>query len=161
MLRTVPSWNIWATPLSFFISTILLGALILSIAVSLFLQTHSSVGTDLIAVKDFIRFMGWGSAILLSTQLLISFVKDRYLLWRGGISRESIQLLKHRYQALGILRAIFGLFAIGLCILFALQSFSNSNFVLEPAIVLAFLLTLTSETVGRFLFYASFKRSGL
>jgi anaerobic dimethyl sulfoxide reductase subunit C (anchor subunit) len=161
MLRTVPAWNTWVTPISFFISAILFGMLILSIAVSLLVQTHSSSGNLILVAADLVRMMGWGSAILLSAQLLISFVKDRILLWRGGTSEESIRLMKQRHPALGLLRAIFGFLGIGLCILFALQPFSNTDFVLDIAILLAFLLTLTSEILGRFLFYASFKRSGI
>ena len=161
MLRTVPSWNTWATPVSFFTTATLFGALILSIAASRYVQTVSTAANSLVEVEEFLHWMGWGSAILLSFQLLVTFLRDRYLIWKGGVSRESIQSLKQRYPILGFLRAVFGILAIGLCALFALQPLSSTAHIFQGAIAGAFLLALASETIGRFLFYASHKRSGL
>ena len=160
-LRTVPAWNTWATPISFLLSTLLLGALSLSIAVSLLSQTYLRDGSELNEITDLLWYLGWGSAILLCTQLLLAFLKDRYLLWRGGDANQSVVQVKRNHPILGMLREAFGLLAIGLCILFALQPFSSSEFGFDVAIAAALLLALTSETIGRFLFYASYKRSGL
>jgi len=161
MLRTVPVWNTWATPISFFISAVLLGVLIVSITLSLLFPPYLNSESEFINVEYILRNLGWVSAILLSTQLFVTFIRDRYFLWRGGGSKESVQLVRRRHPILGNLREAYGLLGIGLCILFALQPFSNTDFVFDVAIVGAFLLALTSETIGRFLFYASFKRSGL
>jgi len=161
MLRTVPSWNTWATPISFIITAMLFGALILSFAMGITVQTDSNAASSLVEVEEFLHLMGWGSAILLSVQLLVAFLRDRYLIWKGGVSRESIQLRKQRYPRLGLLRTIFGLLAIGLCTLFALQPYSSTTFIFQGVIASTFLLVLASETIGRFLFYASFKRHGL
>jgi len=161
MLRTVPTWNTWGTPISFFLSAGLLGTLSLSLAVNIAAQGYAHTEASLTAMGDLCHIFGWTSAILLSIQLFIAFMKDRFLIWRGGVSRESIQLLKQRYPIPGILRGTFGFLAIGLCIIFALLPFSNTNPGLFTAIIMAFLLALTSEILGRFLFYASFKSSGI
>ena len=160
-LRTVPAWNTWATPISFLLSTLILGALSLSIAVSLLTQAYPRDGSELNGITDLLWYLGWGSAILLSTQLLLAFLRDRYLLWRGKDASQSVVQVKRNHPILGVLREAFGLLAIGLCILFALQPYSNIDFGLDVSVAAAFLLALSSEIIGRFLFYASYKRSGL
>jgi anaerobic dimethyl sulfoxide reductase subunit C (anchor subunit) len=160
-LRTVPVWNTWVTPLSFLISVLLLGLLLLSNILNLLFRAYAGWSTSIIQMENLFRTVGWVAATVLSLQLILSFIKDRVLVWRGGIGKQSVRQVKRDYFVLVILRGVFGLLGIALCILLALPSLSFSDYIFDITLAGAFLLALTSESIGRYLFFASFKRSGL
>lgn len=163
MLRTVPAWNTPATPISFFITTFLLG--ILAVALEL-VVTYSGIvpGDDHRAMLvDALRWSGPTSAVLVGGHLVVIFLNTTYLSTQGGAAAESVKAVFSNHRGLFILRPIMALLGVGMFYLLVRQNMLIQTQKAIPVLLAltAFILVFASEVMGRFLFYASHKRVGL
>jgi len=139
MLRTVPTWNNLATPVSFYLTAFLAGSL-----VAVFIILHNEMDSLFILLNF--------SLVILIIQLL-AVVFIRKAMWTG----ESVI---RNYRFLFGLRS--GLLGITVLALSLLRIINNPGFDLVTAVLLASILMVSaSEIIGRFLFYMSYRRIGV
>lgn len=166
MLPTVPAWNTVATPLTFFTTTFLLGALALGAAfVVNYALLRGQQGDDATLVKllrDTLRWIALASVALLGVEFVIA---PLYLAFLSGTpaGAASAALLTDQNGVLLVLR--FGLVFLGAGIfsLFIYQTAGSGARIqaMGNLTYVAFALVLIAEVIGRYLFYASYIRLGL
>jgi anaerobic dimethyl sulfoxide reductase subunit C (anchor subunit) len=141
MLRTVPAWSTWTTPAQFFLTTLLLGAV--AIGALFVLTVGSEAGAAMHKVG--LAVLVWACA-----QLIVMIV-------------ATIRQAPKQHRLLTTLRAILTL--SGAIMFYVIASSCALGRDVEAisvgAIVVSFLLVLAGEIIGRFLFFASFKRVGI
>ncbi len=149
MLRTVPAWNSWATPATFGCTAAVLGAA--GLALLLALQGDPAMGSAL-------RTLGAVAALFTIVHLLVLTAHLRGLVRSTGAASDSAAaILGSRKPALA-LRVIFALF--GAAVLLACTA-PGRGAEHASAIGAGCALLLASDLIGRALFYASYRRTGL
>jgi len=160
MLRTVPVWNTGRTPLAFFITTLLLGMTAYGFFSAASCTIAYKNGSDCLPLAGRWALVGSSIIILLVVQFVLSAVNIASLRKSGGVASKSMAILVAGHLRLFWLR---NLMAIGGLLFFI----SVPVFDLEgqmPTVVillLSFGLILTSEVIGRHLFYACYTRVGI
>jgi anaerobic dimethyl sulfoxide reductase subunit C (anchor subunit) len=162
-IRTVPTWNNILTSLAFFTTTLLLGTLafgtvwlwqlptimignLQSSIIESSLHWIKSSLIILIVVQMLFMYLGYKKYKTPKNSLIVSFAPNTNhyrigLIFRLGIGVIGVAIFSNYIDQL-ILR------------------FDHTQFQ-EFSLIIAFLLVLASEIIGRFLFYASYKRFGL
>ena len=148
LLRTVPSWNRNTTPIAFYTTTILLGAV--AYAVVCVSGAPSVQGRWLVDILSVLAIL---VLFLVGIQSAIISVG----LFKGDGESSLIEGMipgwkKHRRTV--VLRIVFAFAGLGL---FGVAVFTNFPFI----VYLAFILVLVSEIAGRFFFYATHERVGI
>jgi anaerobic dimethyl sulfoxide reductase subunit C (anchor subunit) len=160
MIRTIPSWNTWVTPVSFYLTVFMLGTLVVGVVLSIdslrldqldngvdnlwygilpFAMKRVSIGVLLLLGLEFVLMPFW----------IVSLV--------SGLAK--IQPARKRvFQSSGFLiglRVVLMALGAGLIFLFMFQNqLSNWQVVQLPIVfLLAFLSVFTSEIIGRIVFY--------
>jgi len=151
-LRTIPAWDSWATPVSFFITALLLGVLATGTALGL----DPTVPPDLAGTV--LPAIGLGAVVLLGAELVATLLwvaslaagpqaalraVDRITRTHGHIFRLRLYL-----AVAGIAAAVAGLPAWG-------------QVMRAVTAALAFGLVLAGEVLGRLLFYEARARLGV
>jgi anaerobic dimethyl sulfoxide reductase subunit C (anchor subunit) len=141
LLRTVPAWNNWTTPAAFGISTLLLGGMSMCAAMAL----NPAARGDLLRLP--LAFISLLSLFLLAGRLVLTALRAK--------GADAWLMVLH----LSLL-----VFAMLITSLLVYQSvmfeFSGRSPALSTLAVVAFLVALTEEAVGRVLFYMSFAQAG-
>ena len=166
-LPAVPAWNNWATLVSFFATTILLGAVAISAAfvgAYAYLHSRKQESSDkqrqILAIT--LRWMALVSLVVLGVQLVVQPIYMGYLASAGPVAEKSAAILVDEYGMLFALRFVLLFLGAGLFSFF-IYKFARSarNIGLLSTLAFAsFALVLAGELVGRYLFYASFVRIG-
>ncbi len=155
-LRTIPAWDTAATPATFFTTAFLLGTLAVGLVIS-------GAYTRRTLVDDVLCWLALAAVVLLGLQLAVIALNTAYLSSRGGVSAESAGAMFASYRTVFFLRLILAVVGTGLFSIFACQttSFSGQETGVRSILYIAFALVLAAEILGRFLFYASYKREGI
>lgn len=148
-LRTVPAWDTWLTPASFFVTTFVLGALATSVALA---SVSEAPAGGMVAVSQAIAL--WAVALLGIELVIIP-------LWLAQLTgseaaAHSAARVTQEHGALFKLRlalAVAGLAATGVVVLGGPSA--------RIGMLAAFGLVLASEVMGRLLFYAARVRHGV
>lgn len=148
-LRTVPAWNTWATPAAFFGTAYVLGAA----ALALLLASRAEAPVD-----SALRALGVTVAILVVLQLFVLIKHLRNLAREPGAAAVSARAILGRYKAALARRCVYALVSAGILLACTGPGHGSNHAV---AIGVACALLLASEFLGRFLFYASHRRTGL
>lgn len=152
-LRTVPAWDTWVTPVSFYVTAFLLGGLAAGSA--LVFDANAPLGL----------FYTWLPAIALGALVLQCLEMVIVPLWiarlalsRGAAARAAARLTRRhgRLFRLRLALATASLVAIGV----VLSPWGEGKRA-GVAIVLAFGLAFASEVLGRLLFYEARVRHGV
>lgn len=168
MLPAQPSWNTFATPITFYASTLLLGAMAVGAALvanSAFLQKKKS--TDAEQQADFMRgAMRWialASIVALGVEAVVMPVYLAHLSTGGPAALTSLGLMAGQYNLTLVIRLVLAVLGAGVLALFLYRnaSLSGKSKIIATQAYLAFALVLTSEVLGRFVFYASHVRIGI
>lgn len=156
MLRSVPVWNSWFTLFSFFSTVFLLGGL----AASLLLASHPLAVSQL--QRPLLIWLAAQSFVLLCAQgMLLPLFLDRLSAGSNASQGAAGQVSQRLYWG----RLAF--ITIGIILLgFVLYRLTRPA---QPApdditgglLGMGFIVALISETLGRSLFYAMYRRSGL
>lgn len=166
-LRTVPAWSTFHTPLSFFITTFLLGGLAVAAAlvISMVVRRHRGevdAEEDRLVTAS-IRGIALGSILLMGLKFV---AYPAYIAYLGSHSdpaaRESLHVLTNTYGAwtgAQTLLVFLGVALMGVLLWFL--SRGSKRTWLPWLAVGAFVLVLSGEFIGRMLFYASMVRVGL
>lgn len=166
-LPAVPAWNNWATLVSFFATTILLGAVAISAAfvgAYAYLHSRKQESSDkqrqILAIT--LRWMALVSLVVLGVQLIVQPIYMGYLASAGPVAEKSAAILVDEHGMLFALRFVLLFLGAGLFSFFIYKFARSARNIglLSTLAFAAFGLVLAGELVGRYLFYASFVRIG-
>ncbi|MFC2172660.1 dimethyl sulfoxide reductase anchor subunit family protein [Acidobacteriota bacterium] len=162
MLRTVPVWNRPATPVSFFLTTFLLGTAATCVGLVVIAGAGSFDGKNALVTAC----VAWsGPLVLLAAiiQLVVTVMHTAYSGERGSRGDENSRFVLSRYRPIFVLRLIFAVAGAGMFMIFTNLYSTNAihDRFTVPMVLGAFALLFVSEIMGRFLFYASYRRVGL
>jgi anaerobic dimethyl sulfoxide reductase subunit C (anchor subunit) len=168
MIRTQPAWNTPATPVTFFVTSLLLG--VLAVAVALLVNYNVIQKKDaMVADKqlDLLRSALQGIAItaiiLLGIEFLVLPVYMAYLATQGTAALESLGMMTGDYGTTLVIRLLFVFVGAGLLATYLYRNASTAGKEKTVAALVysAFVLVLAGEVMGRFLFYATHVGIGL
>ena len=151
LIETVPSWNIWFTPVSFF-STVILFALLSLFFVKL---QGMDVWANMISFKSVILLL----IIFLMIQIVFNAFHQFNISGMGGGGIENVSFTKGLYFGLFIARTIL-LFVLVISLIYVYLNFSKINSVSIFGISFLLIVVL-QEFIGRFMFYQSYFRIGV
>jgi anaerobic dimethyl sulfoxide reductase subunit C (anchor subunit) len=162
MLSSQPAWNTFATPMTFFVSTLMLGVLSIGAALvancAIIQRTNPDCADKQHEIlRAVIRWIAIVSIILLGIELVLTPVYLAYLSTSGAAAIQSLGLMAGKYNLTFIVRLVLGFLGAGVLATFLYRNASNSekeNGLAFQAYA-AFLLVLIAEVLGRFMFYAS------
>jgi len=167
MLRTVPTWNTLATPVSFFTTTFLLGALATGAAFvanfAYFVRKEGSADAQKKLLRDALRWIAVASIAFLGVEFVLIPLNLADLAAGPAVAAATVSELMEQYGLVLGLRLLFVFLGAGI---FGLFLYRNALSPGREAIMgnlaySAFVLVLVSEVLGRFLFYASYARIGV
>jgi anaerobic dimethyl sulfoxide reductase subunit C (anchor subunit) len=167
MLPTVPGWNSWATPVTFYTTTLLLGGLAVGAAfialLALARRGRYELDEDLTrALRRCVHAIASASIALLGVEFVVLPTYGLQLAREGGVAAQSAQALLYAGGAVVIARLVLVFLGAGLLGQFVFSAArTGRDRVVSYAITSAFFLVLASELLGRLLFYTSFHRIGL
>ena len=167
---TIPAWDTIATPISFFVTTFLLGTLAIGAA---FVATYWFMGrqenlkdkeTQFDILATTLRWMALLSIALLGVQFVVIPLYLGSLAAQGSsAATTSLLYIMDGNGVLLALRLVLLFLGAGIFTLFVyLNATSEAKARIAGNLALAaFAFVLVSEVIGRFLFYASMTRIGL
>jgi anaerobic dimethyl sulfoxide reductase subunit C (anchor subunit) len=163
MLRTVPAWNVLATPVSFIITTLLLGTMtagtLAAVGCSPILNTDQACPS----MSGGLGWMGITTFVLVLLQILVNAGDLVYLSTQGGAATVSVQTLLTQYRNVFLIRIFLYLVGITLLIIFSFNATMHTEWDAVSTILLliAFGVVFVAEVMGRYLFYRYYKREGI
>jgi anaerobic dimethyl sulfoxide reductase subunit C len=168
MIPSQPSWNTFFTPITFYVTTLLLGVLAVGAALVAnysFLQRKNPEGADKQheLLRSAIRWIAIASIILLGIELVVIPIYLAYLSTGSAAALTSLGLMAGKYNLTFILRLVMGFIGAGVLAVFLYQNASSSDKknVLGYLAIGAFVLVLIAEVLGRVIFYATHYRIGI
>lgn len=168
ILPTQPAWDSWATPVSFFVTTLLLGSLAMGaafVANSAFLKrsVDANLQTQMELLRGSLRWIGLASILLLGVELIVAPLYIANLAVGGNVALESVRLMIGDMGLVMALRLILVFIGAGVFGVFLYQNTLSSGkaSMVDTFAYGAFALVLVAEVLGRFLFYATHMRIGI
>ncbi len=168
MLQAEPAWNSWATPVSFFATTFLLGALAMGAAFAAnyaYLQSKKADCADAqcTLMREALRWIAVAAVVLVGVELVVLPI---YLASVAGGSAAGLASVKLMAGSLGwmlALRVILAIVGAGVFAIFLYQNAMSAGHekMLGNLAYAAFVIVLVAEVLGRVLFYASHVRIGI
>lgn len=168
MLPSQPAWNTLETPISFFVTTFLLGVLAMGIAFVAnyaYIQKKKDecVDAQCTLLRGSLRGIAISSVILLGIELVVLPIYLAVLATGSAAAIASVKMMVGQYLVLFILRLVLVFLGGGVLALFLYQNASSAGKekVLGYLAYAAFFVVLAAETIGRFMFYAIHVNIGL
>lgn len=167
MLPNQPTWNSVTTPLSFFTTTLLLGALATGAAYAvnytyLKVRGDKGLGVQSDLLRDALRWIAIVSVLLVGVQLVL--VSASLINQASNEAVASVTQIAEDYGAIYILRIALVFIGAGVFAFF-LYRYAATGTGKEEALAWlvygAFALVLVAEVLGRYLFYATHFKIGL
>ena len=162
LLPTQPSWNTYATPVTFFTTTLLLGSLALGAA---FVANHAYITrkmpecTDIQCnlLRDSLRGIAVLAVILVGIELMVFPLYLSYLAAGSSFAVSSASMLFNEFGVLFTIRLVLAF--VG-AVIFGVFIYQNAlspgrEKVMGNWAYGAFVLVLVAEVLGRYLFYAT------
>lgn len=167
MLETVPTWNSFTTPVSFFTTTFLLGALAMAavfVANYVYLRRTNSAGeVQNELLRGALRWIAILSIGLLGLEFLTIPLNMAHLATGPAVAVAAITGVMSQYAVLLVLRLVFVFIGAGVLGVFLYRTTLSPGreTLLGNLAYAAFIMVLIAEVLGRFLFYASYARIGV
>ncbi len=168
MIPNQPAWNSWATPVSFFSTTLLLGLFAVGAA---FVVTYTTARRQdpgceeelCTLMRSSLRWIAVVAVVILGVQLLASSLYLATLSAGDAAMQATAQTTIGDYGFLLGLRVALVFAGAGILAFFIYQAASapGRERVLGNLALSAFVLVLVAEVVGRYLFYATHISLGL
>ena len=162
MLPTQPAWNSIATPISFFTTTLLLGALAMGVAYVVNYAYHKKTDPacadeQCTLLRDTLRWIAIVSIFLLGVEFVVI---PTYLLSLAVGSPQAVASAGLIAGPLGLtffFRLVLAFIGAGVFGLFLFRSTQKEgqDKAMSNMVIAAFLFVLVAEVLGRFLFYSS------
>ena len=165
MLPTQPAWNTLATPITFFVATLLLGAL--GTATALMVNYPSIEGKPAEGVADVLRisfrWIAVAAIVLLGVEFLVTPLYVAFLSTQGSAALASLNLMFGTYGLAFFFRLLLVFAGGGVLVayLYRTASAANQEKAMATLAYSAFVLVLLGEVLSRFLFYATRFRIGV
>jgi anaerobic dimethyl sulfoxide reductase subunit C (anchor subunit) len=167
MLPTVPGWDSWATPVTFYATSLLLGSLAVGAAfvaiLALARRGKRALDDDLIALlRTSVRSVSIAAIVLLGVEFVVLPTYALELSSKGGVAAQSAHSLLYGGGSVIIVRLALVFLGAGLLALlvYYLAGLGRER-IMGYTIAAAFVLVLASELIGRLLFYTSYARIGI
>jgi anaerobic dimethyl sulfoxide reductase subunit C len=161
-LPTHPTWKCCATPITFSITTLLLGILALGavFTTNYFYQKKKAPNSDEIQsslLRSTLRWFALASVVLLGLEMVVMPIYMGWLSTGQDEALQSAQLMTGTYGWVLGLRLVLVFLGAGLVVFFLYQNtlFPGKERLMGNLTYFAFALVLTAEVLGRFLFYAT------
>jgi anaerobic dimethyl sulfoxide reductase subunit C (anchor subunit) len=168
MLETQPVWNTFATPISFFTTTLLLGVLAMGAAfVASYANLKGKDGEDLTTqlelLRAALRWIAIVAIVMLGVHLVVLPLNIANLATQGGAALEGAQMMFGTYSVILFLRVALAFIGAGVFGVFLYQNTTQSGKeeLLGTLVYSAFALVLIAEVLGRFIFYATQVQIGI
>ena len=168
MLPAQPAWNSLATPISFFTTTFLLGALAMGaafVANYAYMQRKETAGVEKQSalLRETLRWIAVAAVVLLGVELVALPLYLATLAGGSAAGLASVQLMIGSFGWALALRVILAFVGTGVFAVFLYQNAMSAGQekVLSNMAYIAFIMVLTAEVLGRFLFYAAHVRIGI
>lgn len=168
MLYSQPAWNTLATPISFFVTALLLGALAMGVA---FVWNYARIqktdpgcaDVQCELMRTTLRWIAVASVVLLGIELVVLPVYLGYLAMGNSATLASLHMMFSSFGLIFALRVILVFVGAGIFGVFLYQSASSEGQekVLGSLTYSAFVLVLAAEVMGRYLFYITHQNVGL
>jgi anaerobic dimethyl sulfoxide reductase subunit C len=165
-LPTRPSWNLITTPLSFYVTTLLLGVLAMGaafVANYWYVQRKNPgcASEQCVLLRDSLRWIAIASIALLGCQFVV--VPLALALAAVGGAPASVGMMASDYGWVFVLRLVLVFLGAGVLGIFVYRAAASpgKEQVLGMLAYAAFVLVLVGEVLGRFLFYATAGHFGL
>jgi anaerobic dimethyl sulfoxide reductase subunit C (anchor subunit) len=162
MLETQPAWNSWATVVSFFATTLLLGLLAMGTALVAnyaYVKQQDSDCAELqcALLRDTLRWIAVTAVLVLGIELVVAPIYLATLAAGNAAAQESARMMVQDFGVLLGLRLGLAFLGAGVFGFFLYQNASSPGRekVMGNLVYAAFALVLVSEVLGRFLFYAT------
>jgi anaerobic dimethyl sulfoxide reductase subunit C (anchor subunit) len=168
MLPTEPSWNSLATPVTFFVTSLLLGSLAMGAAFVTnyaYLQRkdpkEAKVQSELL--RGSLRGIAVASVVLLGVEFVVVPIYVAYLATGSAAAVASAKLMIGPFGLVFVLRLLFAFVGAGIfgVFLYQITQSMGKEKTLGYLAYSAFVLVLVAEVLGRFLFYATRVRIGV
>lgn len=168
-LFSVPAWDTLATPMTFFITTFLLGSLAMGVAfvANFWYIRRRNLDTQHVQytlLSGSLRWIALISIALLGLQFIVIALNLAALGTQGTeVAAASIEEIAQQQGVLFAVRLVLLFIGAGLMSVFVYTMASSETKlrVVSNMAYAAFALVLVSELLGRYLFYASMVRIGL
>jgi anaerobic dimethyl sulfoxide reductase subunit C (anchor subunit) len=169
MLEAQPAWNTLATPILFFATTFLLGALAMGaafVANYAYIQRKNPGCADqqCILLRDSLRGIAIAAIVLLGIELIVVPLQTAYLASApSAAAAASAQMMYANYGIIFALRLALVFLGAGILAVFVYRSalsVGREKWMGNLA-YFAFALVLVGEVLGRFLFYATHVKIGI
>lgn len=160
MIRTQPSWNTFATPITFLVTCLLLGALLIAVAI---VATHSQDKEQTSLLRDVLRGIAVAAIVLVGIEFVVLPVYVVYLSAQGGAALQTLSMMTGQFSVALVLRLVFVFIGAGVLGFYLYQnaSVAGREKTLSTLVYSAFVLALVGEAMGRYIFYATHVRIGL
>lgn len=164
MLPTQPAWNSPATPINFYLTTLLLG--VLGTAAAL-MATYVRISKKNAALEQFVKntlqTIAISGIILLGLQFLVLPLYMAFLSTQGTAAVETLRLMFSDYGMVLAFRVILVFAGAGVlaAYLYRRASIAGGEKSLTSLAYSAFALVLLGEILARFLFYATHYQIGV
>jgi anaerobic dimethyl sulfoxide reductase subunit C len=168
MLYSQPAWNSLATPVSFFVTTLLLGALAMGAAIAWnYAQVQKSnpecADVQCEMMRTTLRWIAIASVVLLGIELVVLPLYLAFLATGNSAAQASLNMFFSSFSLVFALRLILVFVGAGVFGLFLYQNASSAGQekMLSNMAYSAFVLVFAAEVMGRFLFYVTHQGVGL
>ncbi len=167
MLRTVPVWNNFGSPVAFYITTFLLGSLAVGAALvaNYALVLRKDPGCEEIQcnlLRGVLYRVGIVVVALLGVEFVTLPLQLAYLASGPAAAVSAASMIHTQYGTLLGLRLLFVFLGAGILgvLIYRYASEPGKEKMLGNLVYAAFILALVGEVMGRYLFYASYLRVG-
>jgi anaerobic dimethyl sulfoxide reductase subunit C len=168
MIPAQPSWNTFATPITFYVTTLMLGVLAVGAALVANCAIIQRKNPDCAdkqhdLLRGAIRWIAIASIVLLGIEFVVLPIYLATLSIGSSAALGSLELMAGKFSLAFILRLVLGFIGAGVLALFLYQSASSTDKkkVIGTVAYVAFALVLIAEVLGRFIFYATRIRIGI
>ncbi len=168
MLAAQPAWNTFATPITFYVTTLLLGVLAIGAALVtnyaiVQRRNPESADTQYELLRTVIRWIAIASILLLGIEFVVIPIYLAYLATGSSAALMSLGMMAGEFNLAFILRLVLGFIGAGVLAAFLYQNATSSGQkkVMGYLAYGAFALVLVAEVLGRFIFYATHYRIGI
>jgi anaerobic dimethyl sulfoxide reductase subunit C len=166
MIPTRPSWNAITTPISFYVTTLLLGVLAMGaafVANYWYVQSKNPgcASDQCVLLRDSLKWIAIASIILLGCQFVVVPLALAFMSLNGALG--SAAMMAGEYGVIFVLRLVLVFVGAGVLGIFVYRTAQNpgQENLLGALAYAAFALVLVGEVLGRFLFYATAGTFGL
>lgn len=161
MIRTQPAWNTMATPITFFVSSLLLGGL--AVAVTMLVLPGKATEKQSVQLRQVLQGTALGAMILLGIEFLVLPVYMAYLATQGPAANQSLMLMVGPFMGTLVIRLLLIFVGAGILgtFLYRNASLPGHEKTVATLTYSAFALVFVAEVMGRILFYATHIGIGL